>query len=138
MGRLRTWLEGGKFFGEKQARFRSGRGTRDHVFVLNSLVNNRLKRKGRKLYTAFVNFKAAFDTVDWNLLIDKLRKAGIRGKMLTMIERIYEETWNEVIFGEQIADHYRTNRGVSDKFFMVADYESYVIQFPKFGIADSI
>lgn len=30
---------------------------RDHIFVLNGLIDNKLKKKGRKLYIAFKDFK---------------------------------------------------------------------------------
>ena len=44
---------------ESQAGFREGRATIDHIIVLKSLINNRLKRKGEKLYVAFIDFKKA-------------------------------------------------------------------------------
>lgn len=34
--------------------------TEDHLFSLNSLIGNELKRKGEKLYAAFVDFRIAF------------------------------------------------------------------------------
>ena len=56
--RLREWIEK-KVLKESQAGFREGRTTIDHIFVLKSLINNRLKRKGEKLYVAFIDFKKA-------------------------------------------------------------------------------
>lgn len=43
---LRVWLEKKGLIRESQAGFREGRSTRDHLFVLNSLINNKLKREG--------------------------------------------------------------------------------------------
>lgn len=110
--RLREWIETNGVLKESQAGFRSGRGTRDHVFVLNSLINNQLKKKGGKLYTAFVDFKAAFDTVDRDLLLDKMEKMGVSGRLLKMIEKIYNTTTNEVITGEGVTRRFTTVRGV--------------------------
>lgn len=46
---------------ESQAGFREKKGTRDHIFVLNALINKRLREKGKKLYVAFVDFKTVFN-----------------------------------------------------------------------------
>lgn len=89
--RLRFWLEEEGKIGESQAGFREKRGTRDHVFTLNSLVNNKLKEKGGKLYACFIDFKTAFDAIDRKKLIEKLREMGVRGRMLKAIIKIYED-----------------------------------------------
>ncbi|XP_063989945.1 uncharacterized protein LOC135169139 [Diachasmimorpha longicaudata] len=62
--RLGRCLEGMGKLSEAQAGFRTNRSTMEHVFVLNTIIGNRLKRKKGKLYVAFVDFKAAFDKVD--------------------------------------------------------------------------
>ncbi|XP_033226475.1 uncharacterized protein LOC117178983 [Belonocnema kinseyi] len=102
--RLRAWLEKKGLIRESQAGFREGRSTRDHVFVLNSTINNKLKREGGKLYGIFVDFQKAFDTVDRNILIGKLKKIRIRGRMLRMLEEICGKTVNEVITGQGITE----------------------------------
>lgn len=62
--RLRHWLEKKGKIGESQAGFREKRGTRDHVFTLNSIIGNKMKEKGEKLYAGFIDFKTAFDSID--------------------------------------------------------------------------
>lgn len=44
--RINLWLEEKKCINESQAGYRQKRGTRDHVFVLNALISNRLKQPG--------------------------------------------------------------------------------------------
>ena len=39
-----------------------------------------------KFYVAFVDFRAAFDTIDKGLLLEKLWRKGIREKMYDMIK----------------------------------------------------
>ena len=50
---------------ESQAGFKEERATKNHIFVLNSLIGNKLKRKGRKLHVpvTFIDFKKAYDLV---------------------------------------------------------------------------
>ena len=110
--RINRWVEEGKILRESQAGFRGKRGTRDHIFVLNSLINNRIKKKGGKLYVAFVDFKAAFDKVNRKLMLRKIWEKGIKGKMHRMIRGIYRETNNEVISEEGISEGFKTENGV--------------------------
>ena len=105
-------MEGTGILKENQAGFRNGRGTRDHISVFNSIINNKLKRKGGKLFTAFVDFKAAYDTVDTDIMMEKLRKPGIKGRLYRIIGKIYEETVNEVITNEGMTERFRTARGI--------------------------
>ena len=91
--RLRRWLEGKKKLKENQAGFRGKRrGTRDHIFVLNALINNKLKRRRGKLHVVFVNLKAAFDKTNRELLLKKLANTGLQGRMWRMIKGVYKRT----------------------------------------------
>ena len=111
-GRLNRWIETNKIIRESQAGFRMERGTRDHIFVFNSLINNRLKKVGKKLYVAFVDFKTAFDKVDRKMMLNKLWEKGIRGKMHRTLRGIYNRTINEVITGDGITKSFETGNGV--------------------------
>ena len=61
---------------------------------------------------AFVDFKTALDTVDRELLMEKLRRTGLTGRMLKMIGSIYEKTTNEVITQEGCTKRFQAVRGV--------------------------
>lgn len=56
--------------------------------------------------------KTAFDVIDKGLLIRKLKRIGIKGKMLNMIRDIYKHTGNEIITGEGITEDFETGKGV--------------------------
>lgn len=64
---------------------------------MNSLINIRIKEERGKLYACFIDLRTAFDAVDRKLMVKKLRKLGIKGRMLKAIERIYQRMKNEVI-----------------------------------------
>lgn len=85
--RLTNWLENNAKLKETQRGFKKNRATRDHIFVLNSLINNKLKKQGGKLFVAFIDLKKAFDMVDRKLLFQKLEKRGVNGRMLKMIKK---------------------------------------------------
>lgn len=110
--RIRKWAENEGKFKESQAEFREKRGTRDHVFVLKSLVGNKLKRKRGKLYAAFIDFKTAFDKVNREIMMKKLEGIGVKVKMLRMIGKIYEETKSEIITPDGVTGKFVTWKGV--------------------------
>ncbi|KAI4475723.1 hypothetical protein M0802_015052 [Mischocyttarus mexicanus] len=110
--RLSKWIEGNGKLKESQAGFRKGRGTRDQIFTLNAAINKKLKEKGGKLYVAFIDSRAAFDRVNRERLLEKLKRKGIGGRMLEMIKGIYKETRAEVQVGGRITENFRTKRGV--------------------------
>lgn len=110
--RLNEWTDKENKLKESQAGFRKSRGTRDHIFVLNSLINNRLKVKRGKLYVAFIDFQKAFDTVVRDLMLAKIWDIGIRGRMHTMIREIYRNTKAEVQIGSKITMEFSAEIGV--------------------------
>lgn len=110
--RIRNWLEKSGKLRESQAGFRRGYATRDHIFVLNALVENKLKKKRGKIYTFFIDYKAAFDKVDRDILFEKLHRLGITGRMLNMIKAIYRDTVNTVKTSNGNTECFRTYKGV--------------------------
>ena len=110
--RLRNWLEKEGKYKESQAGFRRKRATRDHVRILNSLINSKLKVNEGKLYANTIDFKKAFNTVDRGLLVDKLKQIGIEGRMLNMVRKIYSSITNRLITSVGITQPFSTNRGV--------------------------
>lgn len=71
-----------------------------------------IARRGGKAYSAFVDFKAAFDTEERNLMMKKLYRIGIRGRMLKMIKTIYANTTARVRAEGGLAEEFQTNVGV--------------------------
>ncbi|XP_024870321.1 uncharacterized protein LOC112453670, partial [Temnothorax curvispinosus] len=76
---------------ESQAGFRKRRGVVDNIYTLNYAIGKRLKRK-KKVMAAFVDPKAAFDSVDRRVLGKCLKKPGVNEKLGKKIMEIYEKT----------------------------------------------
>ena len=62
----------------------------DHFFALHCLIDVYMQRKKRKkLFCAFIDYKKAFDSVQGGLLWGKLLNSGVNGKVLRVIRDIY-------------------------------------------------
>lgn len=75
---------------EGQAGFREERSCEDNIFVLQAKICLIISNVGGKLYTALVDFKRAFDSVNHELLRRKLYKMRMSGQTIKVIRTIYE------------------------------------------------
>ena len=87
--RLTQWADDNGKLVEEQGGFRAGYSTTD-MFVLYAIIQRYLVKKSGKVYVCFVDFKKAFDTVNRGVLWNVLRKLGIGGKMLCMLQSMYK------------------------------------------------
>ena len=76
--RLKSYILKHRLVDQKQIGFKKGARTSDHMFVLKTLIDKYTTKNGQ-LYTCFVDFKKAFDSVNHVYLLYKLQKAGIHG-----------------------------------------------------------
>ena len=93
--RLSKWSEDNEHIVEEQAGFRQGYSTTDNMFVLYGIIQRYLLKRSGKLYVCFVDFQKAFDKINrntWNVL----RKAGIGGKMLHILQSMYQSVTSYV------------------------------------------
>ena len=68
-----------------------GQFTTDHIVALRLMVEKaREFRKDRRLYIAFIDLRAAFDTVDHRSLWKILQTLGTPPKILTMFQKLYD------------------------------------------------
>lgn len=89
--RLAEYVEVNNLLPDTQNGFRAKRSTMDNVYVLNYAIQAALA-KGRKLFCAFIDFKAAFDMISRSKLFKKLRKMNIPEYLVAAIEDIYAVT----------------------------------------------
>lgn len=100
---------------ENQIGFKKGSRTADHIFTLTSLVHKYIKNKTKKpkfLYACFVDFKKAFDSVPFDLLLNKLENHGINGKVLHMITSLYNKCTASVKLSSGLSNSFKCNKGV--------------------------
>lgn len=110
--RLSNWLDHEEKIEERQAGCRKGRGTRDHIFLINSLMENKLRKENRKFYEAFIDFRTVFDSVDKRIIIRKLEKMRVKGRFLKAIEKVCRCNENEIITNKGVMERFRTRKRV--------------------------
>jgi hypothetical protein len=89
MTRIDKWAEYNGRRAPTQFGFRSGMGTMEAVFMLRHLVD-KSQTLDKSLYTAFIDFKKAYDSVPRELLWRVLNKTGIHGAMLDVLQQMYQ------------------------------------------------
>lgn len=74
----------------------------DNVYVLNYIINKELMRKGGRVIAFFVDFKAAFDSVDRKVLWKSLEKKRVDGELIERLKEVYEKTACKVRVGKEM------------------------------------
>ena len=97
--RLMIWCEQHKIISEFQFGFRANHSTIDSIFIHKTLIDSQLSKKRRKLYTCYIDFSKAFDSVVWEILWIKLRKIGIseNSKYLKTLKAIYAKVTSQIL-----------------------------------------
>lgn len=57
-------------------------GTIDQIYALNYLINRQLRKEKGKMAVIFIDLKAAFDSVDKEMLIKTMRARGMREELV--------------------------------------------------------
>ena len=89
-----------------------GSRTSDHIFLLQTLIEKIVKKNGGKLYTAFIDFKKAYDTVDRGILFNRLKELGIHGTFYRNIVAMYENTKYSIKVKKGSLDPISSNLGL--------------------------
>ncbi len=109
--RLHAFLDKEKIIKKEQIGFVKKCRPADHLFVLKSLIDH-YNNKGEKLYTCFVDFQKAFDSV-WRMgLFHKLLKSGIEPGIVKLIKDMYDKSSQRLKIGNRISRKFMTHRGV--------------------------
>ena len=88
--RLTKWAEANDLRAAGQAGFRQDHRCSDHLLVLRTVIEQQRIVKA-SLYTCFVDFKKAYDTVPRDMLWTKLQRLGVHGWFLDVIKALYAE-----------------------------------------------
>ena len=110
--RLLSYLEDNNKLSPKQAAFRPGYSTTDHLYTLKSLINKYVHVNKEKLFVCFVDFRKAFDKVWRNGLFVKLLRMGISGNFYNLIKHMYKTTKSKVKLPLGLSTIFEHNTGI--------------------------
>ena len=109
--RLKHKLENEHILSDHQGGFRNDHRTADNLYILQQLIQH-YKQKRQKLYTCFVDFKKAFDTVSRPGLLIRLLECKIGGKFYQTIRDMYQNDSISIKIGNKITNPIDCNLGV--------------------------
>ena len=109
--RLDKWAEDNGMRAKGQAGFRHLRGTGDNAFILQHLIEKYSSLK-RPVYTAFIDFKKAYDSVDRELLWKCLESMGVHGRFLESLKEMYCQVKMAVRVGGEVGETFMADLGV--------------------------
>ena len=91
--------------------FRPGRSTTAHLMALRRLIEG-VKSHNKKAIILYVDFKRAFDSIHRPTMMKILKAYGIPPKLLSAIEKMYENTWAKVISPDGETELFEFKAGV--------------------------
>ena len=109
--RLAPLLEKEDVFCKEQSGFRKEHRTTDHIFLLHKIIKQ-YTEKNKTLFTCFVDFSKAFDSIWRSALMKKLDAIGLSDNFLQIIRSMYTNTTNSLIYKDNITDTFESNIGV--------------------------
>ena len=110
-GRLYWQLEKDEKFKKYQSGFRKGRSTEDLLLKVEHTVRASLVNRMVTI-AVFFDLKQAFDNVNHDLLLFKLAKSGIKGRMLSWIEQFLRDRTFQYMVDDSKSDIKGVKRGL--------------------------
>ena len=103
-----------------------GRSTIDQIFALRQIIE-KCNEHNRTLYIAFVDFKAAFDSIDRISLWDLIRITGMPPKLCRLLELLYSDSESCVRVGNDLSQWFSIASGVRQGCVVAPDLFNCVI-----------
>ena len=97
---------------KNQTGFKKNHRTSDNLLTLKNVVKKYVTIGKKKLYTCFIDFRKAYDSVWHEAIFYKMEKNGISGKLLDVIKDIYKKTKCVIKIKDSITDYFNYTRGV--------------------------
>ena len=97
---------------DNQAGFRHGRSCCEQIFVVRQLFERCKEFSSHPIFACFVDYKAAFDSVDRTILWEALALYGIPVKYVNLIKEGYDGFTAQVNVGGSLTDPFVVEGGV--------------------------
>ena len=96
---------------ETQCEFRAGRGTTDQIFTLQQILEESWEF-GKPVYLLFIDLEKAYDRVPFDLLWKTLKEYGIRSRLLSSIQSLYNNCKICVRTNSNKSDYFQVQVGL--------------------------
>ena len=110
--RLMTFTKEQNILSKSRLGFLSGNRSLDAHIIINNLVGKICHKNNSRIYSCFVDFKKAFDSIPRDILLNKLESFGIKGKIFNIIRNIYTADKACVKLGNVRSDFFDLSLGV--------------------------
>ena len=110
--RLLKFVTENNILSQEQLGFIPGNRTSDAHIIIHNLVKQYCHKKKKMLYSCFVDFKKAFDSIPRDKLFDKLKRYGITGKFFNSIKNMYINDSCKIKIDGCLSEEINPNQGV--------------------------
>ena len=100
-----------KHMRDEQAGFRAGRGTTEQIFILRNILEQAIEWNSN-LYTCFIDFEKAFNSVHRDTLWNIMKHYGIPDKYIRLVQCLYDDSECAVITGSGTSEWFKIKSGV--------------------------
>ncbi len=97
---------------KEQLGFVQGNRTSDAHIILSNLLQLYCHKKGEKIFSCFVDFSKAFDSIPRDKLLSKLKNFGVCGKFFNILKTLYINDTCQVKLEDGLTKPFKTNQGV--------------------------
>ena len=96
---------------DNQAGFRQIRSCADQIAILRIILEQATEFNS-SIYTVFIDFQKAFDSLDWEVLWQLIRHYGIPDKFISIIKNTYSEMQSKIIHEGKLTEPFEITTGV--------------------------
>ena len=93
-----------------QCGFTKGSQCNDHIFTLHTIME-KYKRIKKKVYTAFIDLRKAFDLVCRQALLYKLACYGVNGGFFNLLRNMYSDSSGHIKINGKISESFNIMKG---------------------------
>ena len=97
---------------KEQLGFIAGNRTSDAHLILQTLIQLNCHKKGQKIFSCFVDFKKAFDSIPRDILLEKILNIGVSGKFFNVLKTLYLNDSCCVKLDGKLTNTFVANQGV--------------------------
>lgn len=109
--RLMWWTENRRIIDNWQNDFRRGRSCLDNLAKVKMEIEI-AARTGEKIAIAFLDVNSAYDNVNRDILIGKLKEEGCPSKVWRYIEEWMTDRRTKFVINEEVESYFNVNKGL--------------------------